>query len=89
MAMSALWSALRLPGGRVNPPAQFCQWVLDAGAGHPILGRAIDFVVYRRGAAWPPCMPSPAGHGLLYTSCSAVLCLHVLAAYAAGRLLAH
>lgn len=28
-------------------PVQLCQWVFGAAAGHPILARAIDFVVYR------------------------------------------
>lgn len=41
-----------------HQPVQLCQWVFGAAAGHQILGRAIDLVVYRQDAAWPPCMPT-------------------------------
>ena len=49
-----------------NQPVQLCQWVFGAAAGHPILARAIDFIVYRR--AW--LLPSPLPVANLECACA-------------------
>ena len=37
--------AIQAPGH--YHPVQFCQWVFGAQPHHPVLGRALDLIVYR------------------------------------------